>query len=316
MASKVTPKDFFLWLGGVVSLYGSLAAFITLTFDYINRTFPDLLAGSGDPYASGVRVAMAALIVLVPILITLMIFIRRSIAAEVGKADIWVRKWAIVLTLFLAGAMIAIDLITLITLFLGGEVTTRFLLKVAIVLLVATAVFMHFLAEQKGYWLEYPKKARLVAGAVALVAVLTVAAGFLIVGTPQAMRGMRFDADRVNALQNIQWQIGEEFRKNQTVPANLSFMTDEISGMQEPRDPETNASYEYEKLSDTSFRLCATFSEPSSDMEGKGSYGRDIGMAYPVGGGMDENWKHDAGRTCYTRTIDPAKYQPYDKELR
>ena len=40
---KVTPKDFFLWAGAMVSLYVSVFSFISLIFDYINYTFPDPL---------------------------------------------------------------------------------------------------------------------------------------------------------------------------------------------------------------------------------------------------------------------------------
>jgi hypothetical protein len=36
-------------------------------------------------------------------------------------------------------------------------------------------------------------------------------------------------------------------------------------------------------------------------MSGKGSY--EAIMPYAV-----DSWKHDAGRTCFTRTIDPEKY--------
>jgi hypothetical protein len=61
------------------------------------------------------------------------------------------------LTLFIAALTGLIDLITLINTFLGGEITTRFGLKVAIVLLIAIGVFLHFLADLKGYWIVTSK---------------------------------------------------------------------------------------------------------------------------------------------------------------
>ena len=65
----------------------------------------------------------------------LMRLIRKSIAADPSRKEIWVRRWALILTLFVAGVAIAVDLITLLTTFLSGEaLTTAFLLKVLVIL--------------------------------------------------------------------------------------------------------------------------------------------------------------------------------------
>jgi hypothetical protein len=31
--------------------------------------------------------------------------------------------------------------------------------------------------------------------------------------------------------------------------------------------------------------------------------------------GIDENWQHEAGATCFTRTIDPERYPVFEKPL-
>src|SRR3990167_2257901 len=103
---KVTPKDFFLWAGAMVALYGSVISFITLLFQYINHTFPDPLDYYVDPYSGGIRFAMASLIVLVPVTILLMRYIRKDIMNEPSKGELWVRRWALVLTVFVAGAAV------------------------------------------------------------------------------------------------------------------------------------------------------------------------------------------------------------------
>ena len=52
---KTTPKDFFLWAGAIITFYWSVIAFILLTFDYINYTFPNALSYyPADPYQSGI----------------------------------------------------------------------------------------------------------------------------------------------------------------------------------------------------------------------------------------------------------------------
>ena len=116
---KVTPKDFFLWAGAMIALYGSVISFITLLFQYINHSFPDPLDYYVDPYSGGIRFAMASLIVLVPVTIFLMRFIRNDIARESIKNELWIRRWALVLTVFVAGAAVVGDLITLVNYFLG-----------------------------------------------------------------------------------------------------------------------------------------------------------------------------------------------------
>jgi len=145
MDKKVTPKDFFLWAGAMVALYGSVIALIALLFEYIDRTYPDSLEHYVDPYSGGIRFAMASLIVLVPVTIVLMRFIRNDIARAAEKAELWVRRWALVFTVFIAGAMVVGDLIALINTFLGGDLTTRFILKILVVLFVAGGGFLHFL---------------------------------------------------------------------------------------------------------------------------------------------------------------------------
>ena len=91
---KVGPKDFFLWAGAMVALYWSIIAFITLLFEYIDTAFPDPLEYYVDPYSGGIRFAMASLIVLVPVAILLMRFIRNDIARMPMKNELWVRRFA------------------------------------------------------------------------------------------------------------------------------------------------------------------------------------------------------------------------------
>src|SRR3989344_532301 len=227
---KVTPKDFFLWAGAMVALYGSVISFIGLLFEYINRTFPDPLEYYVDPYSGGIRFAMASLIVLVPVTIILLRLIRRDIAREPIKNELWVRRWALMLTVFVAAAAVVGDLITLINYFLGGDLTTRFILKVVVLLLVAGAVFLHFLADLRGYWKENPSRAQQVgigAGALVLVAIIS---GFFILGSPMEMRLVRFDTQKVSDLQNIQWQVVNYWQQKEKLPASLEELQDPLSG--------------------------------------------------------------------------------------
>ncbi len=312
--AKTTPRDFFLWAGAVIALYGSVISLITLLFEYVNRAFPDPLAYSGDPYGGAVRAAMAGVIVLVPTTVILLRIIRKSIAKEPGKAEIWVRRWALVLTIFIAVAVILIDLITLITTFLGGELSARFGLKVLVVLLIAAGVFMHFLADLKGYWMSNAKNANLVGIGVLVLALASVVAGFFVIGTPGTIRELRYDEQRVSDLQSIQYQVVNYYQQKGTLPEDLAYLDDPLSSFMTPKDPKTGEAYRYAVTDALSFELCASFTRETPDTDGQGAYSsRDV--AYPSMP-MDENWQHGAGETCFARTIDPERYPLFKDSVR
>lgn len=306
MNTKVTPKDFFLWVGAMAALYGSVVSFITLIFSYINYAFPDNLDYYVEVFSSGMRFQMATLIVLVPVTLVLMRLIRKDITAHQEKGDLWIRRWALFLTVFLAGAAVVGDLITLINYFLGGELTTRFVLKVLVLLLVAGGVFLHFLADLRGYWLQRPDRARMVGWAAGALVLATIIAGFFIMGSPAQVRLYRFDEQKVNDLQNIQWQLVDYWQRKQALPANLAELEDPISGWIAPQDPQSGDAYRYEKTNNTAFKLCATFNAESQQQNSEAETLRAYGT-------IEGNFQHGAGEICFDRTIDPERYPPYDK---
>jgi hypothetical protein len=306
---KATPKDFFLWAGAMLSLYAGVIAFISLIFDYINYAFPDSLAYYADPYASA-SYEMAALIVLAPLFLALMRLVRRDMAKDASRGEVWVRRWALYLTVFVAGATIAIDLITLVYTFLSGQdITARFLLKVAVVLLVAGAGFMHFLADIWGYWMREQARAQYVTWGVGVLVAVSIAAGFFIIGTPGQARQVRLDAQRVQDLQNIQSQIVYYWQQKEALPADLAELNDPLSYWQEPQDPATGMPYRYERQSALGFTLCATFAAAGTS---RGPMARPVEPAYGTKG-QDDNWAHAAGEACFSRSIDPERYPPLTK---
>lgn len=315
---KVTPKDFFLWVGAMVAFYISVYSFIALVFDYINYSFPNPLQYySSDPYSGSVSYEMASLLVLFPIYALLMWFIRSDIEKDSSRGEIWARRWVLMLTLFLAGAVLVIDLVTLIMYFFNGDTTTGFLLKVLLVLLVAAATFMHFIADLKGYWDQFPARKRLVCSSVGALVIITIIAGFFIIGTPWQARLYRFDIQKVNDLTGIQWQVVNYYQQKEKLPAALSDLTDSISGYRAPVDVQTNMPYAYEATGKLSFRLCATFNAETQ----ANSNTRAITEAIPApmggkGGGLgleQFTWKHGVGEACFDRTIDPQLYPPFKK---
>lgn len=311
---KVTPKDFFLWAGAMIAVYASFFAFISLLFDYLNFAFPDPLSYyPADPYSGGISYEMASLIVLVPLATWILLMIHRSIGRDPSRAEIWVRRWALYLTLFVAGVTVAADLIALIMYFLQGDVTVRFLLKVLIIFLVVGAGFLHFLADLRGYWAANPSKSRMVASGVGVLVLASIVAGFFIVGTPWQARLYRYDDQKVSDLTSIQYQIVNYWQSKEKLPTTLADLQDPISGFIVPVDQQTNEAYTYQTTGALSFKLCATFNAETRPYV---SSTRTVPVA-PAGGvgkPISESWQHTGGETCFERTIDPDRYPPYSKQ--
>ncbi len=310
--TKVTPMDFFLWVGAMITLYASLFAFISLMFEYLNYLMPDPLNYYySDPYSSGISYEMASLIVLFPTFLILMRLIRRSIQSDSSRGEVWVRRWVVFLTLFVAGATIVGDLITLLMYFFSGDVTPRFLLKVLVILVVAGGAFSHFLADLRGYWDRNPSKARFMTWAVGFLALASVIAGFFIVGTPWEARLYRYDNQKVENLQMIQSQVAYYWQAKEKLPTDLSDLNDPLSGFRVPTDPQTGTAYEYSVKPPLSFEICATFNAESRPYStGVRGYPFEPGYPASVAPGTNGTWEHGGGRTCFARTIDPAFYPP------
>ncbi|GMU74383.1 MAG: hypothetical protein AMXMBFR44_5800 [Candidatus Campbellbacteria bacterium] len=297
---KMTPKDFFLYLGVAVSLYASAGALLALLFSIINIALPDPL----NPYyaatwaSSGMRFAISTLLVAFPVYLAISWLIRKDIAGNVAKYQLSVRKWFIYFTLFIAGAAIAGDLIALVNTYLNGEISARFIWKMFAVFGVAGVIFAYYFYDIKRAAAGNTKTNTtliIVAAAGVLAAVI---AGFSVAGSPGEIRELRFDELRIADLQSIQWQVTEYYQRHKTLPADLGALQDDISGYRAPVDPKTGEAYEYAVKSQQTltFELCATFG--ASTIDATSSY------AEPSG----ETFRHEAGRVCFTRTIDPLAY--------
>lgn len=300
-----TPKDVFLHLLNILTFYISVIGFITLYVQYINVLFPDPLEFFYTGIANAVRWSTSVLVIAVPVYILTSWLLAKDLASNHEKRELKLRKWLIYFTLFISAVTIIIDLITFVYNFLSGELSIQFFLKILIVLLVAAAVFGYYIWElrRKDIGSKTPK---MLAWTVSSVVLISIIVGFFIVGTPAAQRQRRFDEQRVYNLQTLQSQIINYWIQKEVLPQNLSGLEDSISGFVVPMDPETDLPYEYMVISDLSFELCATFKTSNEDVGSASSKG--VRSVVPFDS-FQQNWDHEAERTCFERTIDPELYK-------
>src|SRR3989344_8213169 len=246
MKPRVTPKDFFLWLAAMAALYVSAISLITLWFEYINYLFPDELQPYVDPFSGTIRYSIASLTVIFPLYVFLTRLLNQDVRRDPMKKEIWVRRWVIYLTLFVAGITLVVDLIVLINTFLGGDLTTRFILKVVAVFVVVLGFFWYYLSDLRGVWERKVQMAHTLGWIVGGIVIVSIVGGFFIIGSPLDQRLYRFDEQKVGDLQNIPWQIVNYWQQKQTLPKTLADLEDPISGFIVPRDAESREAYTYE----------------------------------------------------------------------
>jgi Domain of unknown function (DUF5671) len=310
---KASAKHVFLHLFVIVMLYYSTVNFLILLFQYVNYWVPDKLAATAYyqmMYSTDlIRFAIASLIIVFPVFIITSRYMNKSYQQSAAIREMKTRKWLTYFTLFAAALIIIGDLVRTILTLLEGEITLRFILKAASILLVTGIIFYYYLRDLKQEKLFIDKKI-FVWIIIAMVGV-TVVAGFFIIGSPKSERLRRFDYQRVMSLQEIQMQVINYWRSKEVLPVRLEDTEDKISGFVQPTDPETGVKYEYTVKGPETFELCATFGSNSADdkvlQQGM--------MASPISRNEAESWKHGVGRTCFERTIDKELYPPYSKQI-
>ena len=329
---KLNIGFFFLCLGLLITLITSVTSFLNLVFETLNKRFPDVLNASYQygystyEYES-IRMALATLIIFFPVFIAVSYFWRKFSKGIMGHVDEIIKKWVVYIILFLSSIVIIVDLVALVRYFISGEITTRFILKVIIALLVAVIVGVYYILLLRE--IDSLPKFSLIFSIIGIIlAIAAVSYSFLIMGSPAKQRLLRLDDRRTGDLQNIQYQIINYWQQKEKLPEKLSSLSNPLSGYSLPVDPEFEKgnAYEYSVKGNLKFELCATFAMPMP--QGWREYnngggimpmmpygGKDIAVtSYPYpGGGMNESWDHQSGRTCFERIIDKDIYPPFPK---
>ncbi len=304
---KTSPKDFFLYAFAAGALYFTATTLITLLWQLINYWMPDS-ANLGfyemESVGAILRWAIAFLVIIFPAYVVAMWWIGKEVDQEPAKKELWVRRWFIWATLFIAAVTVLGDLVYLLYTFLGGDMALRFFLKAIAVGAVAKAVFFYhwyLLRREAGASIMTRRIITVVASVFVGAAVV---AGFVVAGSPSLARSLRNDAQRTNDLQNIQWQITNFYQQKTQLPQELSDVIDPANPVQLPTDPVSGNAYRYEVVGKLTFKLCANFEEKSTSQDGAQVWVSDVTTT----SGADGAWAHERGEKCFERTIDPERY--------
>jgi Domain of unknown function (DUF5671) len=145
--ASVSAREAFLYLVLFTALYMSAYNFGHILFELIDAAVPDAAAAQSYLGNDELRSSLAALIVAFPVFLWTSWYIGRETAKNPAGRLSPVRRWCSYVTLFIAVASLIADATALVKGALEGELTTRFLLKVLVVLAIAGSVLWYYLRD-------------------------------------------------------------------------------------------------------------------------------------------------------------------------
>ncbi len=292
-------RDAFFHLLAFVSLYTTVISIIILFFTYINHLFPDAALEQyptdDTGMATTIRWSIAAIIVSYPLYLWMTRILLVEMKKHAEKAVGGVRRWLTYFTLFVTASTLMGDVITLLFYLLNGELSIRFLLKVAVILAIAGMVFMYYflslrldpvLIKKHGLHRDF------LWGSVVIVTIAVVW-GILLAGSPMSERLRKFDDRRVEDFRTIQSEINATAYGSKVnmptmpnapvypIPATLQELAEKpVYQKISLNDPQTGTPYIYTVHDQTRYALCATFNTVRDQ-------------------NYDVFWNHPAGYHCF-----------------
>src|ERR1700722_17270447 len=145
---QLSARDAFFSLVMFTTLYISSYSLGSLLFDIIEKALPDPTVRAIQVWGrDSMRWSASSLIVAFPTFLLISWYIGTDLVRNPIKRLSPIRRWLTYLTLFVASCVLIGDVISLVYNALGGELTSRFVLKVLTVAAIAGTVFGYYLSD-------------------------------------------------------------------------------------------------------------------------------------------------------------------------
>lgn len=147
----VSAREVFTYLVFFAALCVTAFNLGGMAFVFVELAFPDPAVdyGSWSSARTVLRWHISSLVVAFPLFLFLFRSIGKAIDRDPTRLSSRPRKWITYLALLAAGSILSGDVVALVYNLLGGELTVRFVLKVAIVATLAGGIFAYFLSEMR-----------------------------------------------------------------------------------------------------------------------------------------------------------------------
>jgi uncharacterized membrane protein YidH (DUF202 family) len=238
--------------------------------------------------------SLAAILVAFPIFLLISRAVRRDEVIRPEKLNSPVRKWLTYMVLVIAAGVFIGDLINALTYFLRGEITSRFLAKSFVVLVISGSIFFYYFgglrrSDESEARLMRSRDAWMAALSSVVVAVMLIL-GFSYIGKPSTQRALRADAKRVQDLNQLSGKITGIWNAKQKLPEHLDELADIAFA-----DPISRVAYEYHVAEGSHYEICAIFELASN-------------QGPPPRSSV---WSHPSGRHCFVMDATQTPDNPY-----
>jgi len=145
-----TPaKDAFLYLLSFSTLATWTISLGSICYSLIDDWIPDPLGHNtyGASLSYRISTELASLMVTFPLYMLVMRFILSETRQAPEKLESGVRKWLTYSALLIAAGVMIGDLVTFLAFYLRGDLTSRFVAKVAVTLVISAGVFWYYLGS-------------------------------------------------------------------------------------------------------------------------------------------------------------------------
>jgi len=286
--NKHNAKYAFYYLLSFVALVFMALSVGMIGFEIINKLVYDAI--SGGSFSSGtLQFAISALIIATPIYYLITNLIAKGLRKQELEKDSGIRRWLTYFIILVSSLIILGVLISTITSFLSGELSTRFILKSLVVIIIAAATFSYYFYDIKRE--DLVKKDKIVKifffTSLALVLAAFVAAWFFV-ESPKVAREKRLDQAIISNIDSLETTVNSYYEKNKKLPDSLDTLKNDPDFFVNEKaltDPETGKTIIYNKKSATEFEFCATFrlSNREPDTEQGPYYTVPVGRLHSAG---------------------------------
>jgi hypothetical protein len=328
------PREFITYLGYTISYLVVAISFIIFSFSFVNILLPEIGSYTGLGYGT-VFGSLGVFTTSVLVFLAMVYVILCLVGDKKTHPDSKPRMWILQIGMFIGFVVLAITMATLIKYFFSGEITIRFLIKTALVLLVGIDAVLFF-RHESAKTVDTPKWISLGASIGATIVMITgIVATFVCLGTPNIARAIRYDQQRTNDLQSLQSTITNWYQSHGALPETLATLKKQ-DYYQEPRDPEylKGNVYTYQVIDakKLQYQVCADFTLASDNKfvirKDRAEFASGRSMApMPVAydetqagivseTSLENQWDHSAGKHCFDRVIDTKLYPVYNNEVK
>lgn len=298
MNTKHDAKYTFYYLLSLVALIFMAISVGMVAFGIIDKTIPDILNYYNySSVDSRLKFAISALLISIPVFYSVSCLINRGLRCQELDKESPIRRWLTYFIILVSSLIILGSFVSLVNSFLSGELTVRFILKVASVLLIAGISFSFYLYDVKRESPEKKDRVTKIFFVVTLFLVVSVfVAAWFFVESPQKTRARRIDNLILNNFFNLESCINSYYTYNKKLPEKISDLSLNQQIYFNPEfalDPESNEEIGYNKINDSEFELCANFRTSSYEEDQNDPRLRLNG----------NNQEHDSGYQCLSRKL-------------